>query len=517
MDGFALRAADTFGASEAAPVRLDLGAETIPTGSHRRARCASAWRSRSPPVAVPRGADAVLPVEDTDVEGASVIVRRAVVPVRPSPSRVRTSGAARACCSRARVSARARRACSPRSDATRSSWCAGRASRSSRRATRSCSRAGPCAGSRLRQQWPHPRGRRERARRRARFSRRLPRRRGHAAGGAREGDRERRSRAALGRHLEGGRRFVQSRRRRARAGDRGARRGAEARQTHLSGGRGTQTRGDPARLTTSAVFTFHQRRARDPRASSVRATLAQRTVSSAGVSSTCSSGSCEEDGGLAAYPMGKGSGSVTAFSRADGFVRIGAQRRDIVAFFSVRPSTSRTWRGGGDIAISSWWAKRARGARCDRERALARRAARQAARGGLARGSPRRAAASATPPPSICSIPRRTPTTRRSSTRRCVCCGATRAAGRRDARHETRPLDELLADPALRMVNRNRGSGTRGADRRQRPRRTARLRLRARTSPWRRPWPSGAPIGRDRRSNCRAGAGLRFPAARPRI
>ena len=139
-----VRAADTFGASEAAPVRLALGAETIPTGvAPASASCASARRSRSPPAACCRAAPTPWsPSRTRTSRAASVIVRRAVVP-GAAVSFAGTdigSGETRAV-RRARVSARARRACSPRSDATRSAWCAGRASRSSRPATRSCSRA----------------------------------------------------------------------------------------------------------------------------------------------------------------------------------------------------------------------------------------------------------------------------------------------------------------------------------------------------------------------------------------
>jgi putative molybdopterin biosynthesis protein len=84
---------------------------------------------------------------------------------------------------------------------------------------------------------------------------------------------------------------------------------------------------------TSAVFTFHEfvapvlRRLAgqgDDRRETIEARLAQRVQAERGrleyllVSLVRGS-----EGDLAAWPMGKGSGSVTAFSRADGFVRIG--------------------------------------------------------------------------------------------------------------------------------------------------------------------------------------------------
>ncbi len=81
MDGFAVRAADTFGASENEPVRLRLNAEHVPTGVVPEQEVAPGTAT---PVAtggmIPRGADAVVPVEVTDAEGDTLIVRRAAVP-----------------------------------------------------------------------------------------------------------------------------------------------------------------------------------------------------------------------------------------------------------------------------------------------------------------------------------------------------------------------------------------------------------------------------------------------------
>ena len=81
MDGFAVRAKDSFGASEEEPVRLRLSGESIPTGIApiREVGCGEAS-----PIAtggmLPRGADAVIPVEVTDLDGDQVLVRRAAVP-----------------------------------------------------------------------------------------------------------------------------------------------------------------------------------------------------------------------------------------------------------------------------------------------------------------------------------------------------------------------------------------------------------------------------------------------------
>jgi putative molybdopterin biosynthesis protein len=83
MDGFAVRAEDTFGASEEAPIRLALNQETIPTGVSPREevkpRTATTIATGG---MLPRGADAVVPVEHTDLEdeGRMLVVRKPVVP-----------------------------------------------------------------------------------------------------------------------------------------------------------------------------------------------------------------------------------------------------------------------------------------------------------------------------------------------------------------------------------------------------------------------------------------------------
>jgi putative molybdopterin biosynthesis protein len=83
LDGFAVRAEDTFGASEEAPLRLRVNPESIPTGV---SPALEVVRGTATPIAtggmLPRGADAVLAVEDTDLEdgGATVVVRRARTP-----------------------------------------------------------------------------------------------------------------------------------------------------------------------------------------------------------------------------------------------------------------------------------------------------------------------------------------------------------------------------------------------------------------------------------------------------
>jgi putative molybdopterin biosynthesis protein len=86
MDGFAVRAADTFGASEEEPVVLLLNTETIPTGVAPQQEVApGAATTIATGGMLPRGADAVVPVEHTDPgtdeQGtATVIVRHPRVP-----------------------------------------------------------------------------------------------------------------------------------------------------------------------------------------------------------------------------------------------------------------------------------------------------------------------------------------------------------------------------------------------------------------------------------------------------
>jgi len=83
---------------------------------------------------------------------------------------------------------------------------------------------------------------------------------------------------------------------------------------------------------TSAIFTFHEfvapvisllgGRRREPR-ELVSARMAVKTNSEIGRTEYLLVSLVRSEAGLVAYPMGKGSGSVTTFSRADGFVTIG--------------------------------------------------------------------------------------------------------------------------------------------------------------------------------------------------
>jgi putative molybdopterin biosynthesis protein len=84
VDGFALRAADTLGASDAAPVRLRLNAEVIACG-HAPALEVAAGTATTIATGgmIPRGADAVVMVEHTDlvdVGDPAIVLRRAASP-----------------------------------------------------------------------------------------------------------------------------------------------------------------------------------------------------------------------------------------------------------------------------------------------------------------------------------------------------------------------------------------------------------------------------------------------------
>jgi putative molybdopterin biosynthesis protein len=81
VDGFAVRAEDTFGASEDHPRTLRLNAEVIATGYEPRetVQPGSATAIATGAV-IPRGADAVVMIEYTDVIDESLLLRRPVAP-----------------------------------------------------------------------------------------------------------------------------------------------------------------------------------------------------------------------------------------------------------------------------------------------------------------------------------------------------------------------------------------------------------------------------------------------------
>ena len=81
FDGFAVRAVDTFGASEEVPRQVRLLPETIATNVVPQSEVpAGAALAIATGGMLPRGADAVVMVEHTDEDGAMLLVRRAVTP-----------------------------------------------------------------------------------------------------------------------------------------------------------------------------------------------------------------------------------------------------------------------------------------------------------------------------------------------------------------------------------------------------------------------------------------------------
>jgi putative molybdopterin biosynthesis protein len=81
VDGFAVRAADTYGASEEQPRALKLNAEVISPGSEPRAEVAAGTATTIATGAmIPRGADAVMMVEHTDETSNRLAVYRPVTP-----------------------------------------------------------------------------------------------------------------------------------------------------------------------------------------------------------------------------------------------------------------------------------------------------------------------------------------------------------------------------------------------------------------------------------------------------
>jgi putative molybdopterin biosynthesis protein len=81
VDGFAVRAEDTFGASEDRPRSLRLNAETLATGmTPTQPVLPGTATAIATGAVVPRGADAVVMIEYTEVEGERLLLSRPVTP-----------------------------------------------------------------------------------------------------------------------------------------------------------------------------------------------------------------------------------------------------------------------------------------------------------------------------------------------------------------------------------------------------------------------------------------------------
>ncbi|MCZ6464643.1 MAG: molybdopterin-binding protein, partial [Proteobacteria bacterium] len=219
---------------------------------------------------------------------------------------------------------------------------------------------------------------------------------------------------------------------------------------------------------TSAIFTFHEFVAPVIRSmaglgeearESVTARLALQTASERGRLEYLLVGLVQNEAGLLAYPMGKGSGSVTAFSRADGFVRIGRNTEIVEADAEVE-----VIRIGRELAVPDLVVI---GSHCAGLDVIASALARQGlsvkllavgSQGGLA--AARRGECDLAP------IHLLDPETDRynepfldAGLR--LLPGYRRMQGVVTRADETRDTEALLADPSLCMVNRNRGAGTR--------------------------------------------------------
>jgi putative molybdopterin biosynthesis protein len=471
MDGFAVRAQDTFGASEERPVRLRPLGETIATGvvpvGEVGAGGAVAIATGG---MLPRGADAVVPVEHTDLEGGALLVRRAVAPgaavsfagtdvgagetvlFRGSRLTSRETGVLAAIGrSRLRVVRRPRVAVLSTGDeivqpgeAMRPGLVYDSNGRILCDAVRELGGAPEFLGA----------FRDDEAAVRAAL------------------------RAALGRAdlvlLSGGTSKGE--------GDLNARVVAEldpgilvhgvalkpGKPICLAAHRGTPVVVLPG-FPTSAVFTFHEfvapvlRRLAglaEERREAVPARLALRVHSERGRLEYLLVGLVRgADGALAAYPMGKGSGSVTTFSRADGFVRIERNVEIVEAGAPVAVTLLGREAAVADLVVI--------GSHCPGLDVIA---SALAAEGWtvkvLAVGSQAGLAAAARGECDAAPIHLFDPATGRYNSPflrpglRLV-RGYRRMQGVVTRPAEERDISELLADPALRMVSRNRGAGTR--------------------------------------------------------
>jgi putative molybdopterin biosynthesis protein len=220
---------------------------------------------------------------------------------------------------------------------------------------------------------------------------------------------------------------------------------------------------------TSAIFTFHEFVApliRDLAGQPTEdretrtARLAIKTQSERGRLEYLLVGLVEdEDRRLAAYPMGKGSGSVTSFSRADGFVRIDRNTELVEADTSVDVTLI-----GREVPVADLVVIGSHCAGLDM-------VASQLAEDGygvklLAVGSHGGLAAAARGECDLAPIHLLDPETDvynepflRPGLR--LLRGYWRMQGVATRPGETRKIEALLEDPSVRMVNRNRGAGTR--------------------------------------------------------
>ncbi len=220
---------------------------------------------------------------------------------------------------------------------------------------------------------------------------------------------------------------------------------------------------------TSAVFTFHEfvapvvRRLQglsEARRETVPAHMALQVASERGRLEYLLVGLVQRaDGGLAAYPMGKGSGSVTSFSRADGFVRVLRNREIVEAEEEVEVTLiGRELEPADLVVIGSHCIGLDLIASALLDEGFTLKILSVGSQGGLA--AARRGECDVAP------IHLLDPESGEYNTPFLgdgvrLLRGYTRMQGVVTRRRETRDTEALLADPGLRMVNRNRGAGTR--------------------------------------------------------
>lgn len=220
---------------------------------------------------------------------------------------------------------------------------------------------------------------------------------------------------------------------------------------------------------TSAVFTFHEFVAplirelaglRAEERQDISAKLAVTTQSERGRLEYLLVGLVEGNSGkLSAYPMGKGSGSVTSFSRADGFVRIGRNTELVMNQSDVDVTLIGRDRRPPDLVII--------GSHCVGLDTIASAISRRGFSVKLfAVGSQAGLAAAEREECDLAPIHLLAPETGEYNYPflkgdLLLVKGYRRMQGVLTRSNETRDLFELLQDRSLRMVNRNRGSGTR--------------------------------------------------------
>lgn len=227
---------------------------------------------------------------------------------------------------------------------------------------------------------------------------------------------------------------------------------------------------------TSAIFTFHEFVAPVIRAfaglppqrrQSVGATLPMRVNSERGRTEYLLVGLVQGDDGLAAYPMGKGSGSVTTFSGADGFITIDQHTEIVDAGANVEVQLLAHGLEPADLVII--------GSHCVGLDAIVGRLIRQGVRTKVLQvGSMGGARAAVRGECDIASVHLMDPATGRYNSH-LLPEGALLVPGWRrvqgivfrdgDARFGGKSVEQAvaaaLADPECTLVNRNAGSGTR--------------------------------------------------------